>query len=101
MPYRLWVRDEAKAELKELPGNVRQRVRQAIQDLRTTPRPHNSGRLHTEPEIELEARRVRLDRWRILYVIDQDWSEIGVLAIRKRPPYDYADLADLLHEIGA
>jgi mRNA interferase RelE/StbE len=57
--------------------------------------------LRVEPDVELEARRIRLDRWRIIYVIDRDWSEIGILAVRERPPYDYDDLADLLRELGA
>lgn len=33
MGYQFWVQNEAKAEIKQLPGHVRQRVRWALQDL--------------------------------------------------------------------
>jgi hypothetical protein len=32
--------------------------------------------------------------------VDEERSEIGVLAVRKRPPYDYGDLQRLLAELG-
>ncbi len=44
-------------------------------------------------------RRLRLDRWRVIYVVDDNWEEVGVLAIRKRPPYDYSDLDELLSDL--
>ena len=96
MHYRLWIEDAAKAEIKHLPGHMRQRVRQAIQDLRLEPRPHDSRSLRLEETTELEIRRLRLDRWRVIYVIDEQTTEVGVLAVRKRPPYDYSDLSKLL-----
>ena len=49
--------------------------------------------------MRLEARRLRLDRWRVIYVVDEEWAEIGVLAVRKRPPYEYDDLSELLAEL--
>jgi mRNA interferase RelE/StbE len=99
MGYQLWIEDEAKAEIRRLPGHVRQRIRRAIQSLSDKPRPHNSHKLIVHEEIALEARRLRLDRWRVIYVVDEEWSEIGVLAVRKRPPYDYEDLPELLAEL--
>jgi mRNA interferase RelE/StbE len=78
---------------------VRQRIRRAIQSLSDKPRLHNSRKLIVPEEIALEARRLRLDRWRVIYVVDEEWSEIGVLAVRKRPPYDYDDLSELLAEL--
>jgi hypothetical protein len=39
---------------------------------------------------------VRLDRWRILYVIDDVWLEIAVVAVRQRPPCEYQHLVGLL-----
>jgi mRNA-degrading endonuclease RelE of RelBE toxin-antitoxin system len=44
----------------------------------------------------LEVHRLRIDSWRVLYVIDPEWEIITVLAVRKRPPYNYEDLRDLL-----
>jgi mRNA interferase RelE/StbE len=99
MGYQLWIEDEAKAEIRRLPGHVRQRIRRAVQNLGNEPRPHHSVRLRTPEGVELELRRLRLERWRVVYVVDEEWSEVGVLAVRKRPPYDYSDLPELLAEL--
>jgi len=40
-----------------------------------------------------------LDRWRIIYVIDEVDLRVHVLAVRKRPPYDYGDLEQLLQSM--
>jgi mRNA interferase RelE/StbE len=50
-------------------------------------------------EIKLEPRRIRIDRWRVVYVVDEEWTKVGILAVRKRPPYDYKDLPELLAEL--
>lgn len=34
--------------------------------------------------------------WRVIYAIDEEFQQVAVLAIRKRPPYDYEDISDLL-----
>lgn len=96
MSYKLWVKEEAKTEISQLPGHIRQRVRSVIRKLRDEPRPHNSTLLESPVEINLEVRRLRLESWRVIYVVDDEWKEIGMLAVRKRPPYDYADLPELL-----
>ncbi|WP_376788420.1 type II toxin-antitoxin system RelE/ParE family toxin [Thermoflexus sp.] len=44
-------------------------------------------------------RRLRMDRWRIIYAVDERNKIIDVLAVRKRPPYDYGDLAELLESV--
>jgi mRNA-degrading endonuclease RelE of RelBE toxin-antitoxin system len=44
----------------------------------------------------IELRRIRLERWRIVYVVDEDWQAVVVLAIHQRPPYDYEDLSELV-----
>jgi mRNA interferase RelE/StbE len=100
MRYQLWIEDEAKAEIKRLPGHMRQRIRRAVRGLGDEPRPRYSRKLRPPAGIELEVRRLRLERWRVVYVVDEEWSEIGVLAVRKRPPYDYRDLPELLSELN-
>lgn len=40
--------------------------------------------------------RLRLDNWRLLYAVTPSEEVIDVLAVRKRPPYDYGDLEKLL-----
>jgi mRNA-degrading endonuclease RelE of RelBE toxin-antitoxin system len=47
----------------------------------------------------VELRRIRIDRWRVVYVIESDLSLVTVLAVRKRPPYQYEDLEELLKEV--
>jgi mRNA interferase RelE/StbE len=85
--------------MSALPGNIRQRIRRAINALSLTPRPFNSLPLAIPTPTEeegLEVRRLRLANWRIVYVIDQSRNALTVLAIRKRPPYRYDDLEALL-----
>jgi mRNA interferase RelE/StbE len=48
---------------------------------------------------DIELRRIRMDRWRVMYVIEPELSLVTVLAIRKRPPYQYDDLEELIKEV--
>jgi len=93
--YKLLIENAAKAEVRALPGQVRQRIARAILTLSEEPQPHSSRPLEVHG-ITLEARRIRIDRWRVIYTVDPQWKEIVVYAVRKRPPYDYADLDALL-----
>lgn len=102
--YRVWVQPRVHAIRTRLPGDIRQRIRRAIDDLAQEARPPTSKGL-TLPEgldnkisTEWEARRIKLDDWRIVYVVSETWHEIAVMSVRQRPPYDYDDLADLLAE---
>jgi len=99
MGYRLWIENEAKTEIRQLPGHVRQQLRRTVKGLSDDLRPHHSRKMKTPEGVELEVRRLRLERWRVIYLIDEEWSEVGVLAIRKRPPYDYTDLPELLADL--
>ncbi len=96
MNYKLWIENRAKAEIKKLPGNMRQRIRRTVSKLADAPRPHYSKQMNTPDEFDLELRRVRIDPWRVIYVVDEDYLEVGILAVRERPPYDYNDLPKLL-----
>ena len=46
-----------------------------------------------------EVRRIRIENWRIIYVVSDDEAVVDVLGVRKRPPYDYADLEKLLDQL--
>jgi mRNA interferase RelE/StbE len=99
---RLWIEPEALDEIAALPGHVRQRIRRAVGDLHKTPRPAYSRTLEIPLDVQierLEARRLRIDSWRVLYVVDEEWEVITVLAVRKRPPYNYDDLRELLGRV--
>lgn len=92
--YEVYVTPQAWAEIILLPGHVRQRVKRAVDGLSQEPRPARSKEL--EAEVGRELRRLRLDRWRIVYAVTESEKWVDVLAVRKRPPYDYGDLEELL-----
>lgn len=96
--YTVYVVPLAWTEVKALPGNVRQRVKRAIDALADDPRPAGSQVLQL-PGFERELCRLRLDRWRIVYAVAEAEKAVDVLAIRKRPPYDYGDLDELLQNL--
>lgn len=96
---RLWVEPAALQELAALPGHLRQRVRRAVGELGERPRPPQSRALDVPEDLQsegVEARRLRIDHWRVIYVVDEPWEIVTVLAVRKRPPYNYDDLRELL-----
>ena len=96
--YSIYITPRALGEIKDLPGHMRQRVSRAIRALTDDPRPSGSNVLGL-PGFEHELRRLRLDKWRVVYAITEADGIVDVLAVRKRPPYDYGDLALLLREL--
>jgi mRNA interferase RelE/StbE len=96
--YTVHVTRQAWKEIKDLPGKIRQRVRKAVNGLAEKPRPSKSKRLDL-PDLPFEVWRLRLDNWRLLYAITDTDLIVDVLAARKRPPYDYGDLAALLEHM--
>jgi len=96
--YSVYIIPDTFKEIKNLPGNIRQRVRKAISELADNPRPNNSKQLNIS-DFEEELWRLRLDNWRIVYVITEADKIVDVIAVRKRPPYDYGDLLVLLEHL--
>ena len=86
----------AYADLKKLPGNTRRQMIVAIDELDRKPRPPKSKQLTIEGETR-EIRRLRFGKWRIVYAVLEGMTII--IAIRKRPPYDYEDLQRLIQEL--
>jgi len=85
-----------------LPGKVRQQIRRAIDALATEPRPAHSKPLNLEGldvPAAVEVHRLQLDRWRIVYAVNEDEKWVWVLAVRQRPPYNYEDLEALLKNL--
>jgi mRNA interferase RelE/StbE len=97
--YTIYVTPDASNEIRNLPGNIRQRVRRAIDRLAEKPHPAGSKALEI-PDLDYEVWRLRLDKWRVIYAITEADRTIDVLAVRKRPPYDYGDLEELLANVG-
>ncbi len=92
MPYRIRLSDEARRDLLELPGNVRQRVRRSIAALEGAPRPRGAKELRERAGVY----RQRLERWRIIYhVVDDDLLVIVLAVRRKTGPRTYDDYDDV------
>jgi mRNA-degrading endonuclease RelE of RelBE toxin-antitoxin system len=97
--YELLIEPEVYKERKRLPGHARQRIKQVFDSLVEEPRPPRSQPLDvTELNVPsgVEVRRLRMDRWRVIYAVNDDERWVWVLAICRRPPYDYEDLDDLV-----
>jgi mRNA interferase RelE/StbE len=101
--YTVHIWPEPWKEIKESPGNIRQRLRRAIDKLADDPRPSKSKPLefNDDTAAAYELLRLRLESWRVIYVITEQDKTVDVLAIRKRPPYDYKDLKALLNNLLA
>jgi mRNA interferase RelE/StbE len=101
--FRLWVEPEVHSAREALPGNIRQRMKRLINGLSVEPRPASSKPLDTEelgvPE-NVEIRRLRLDRWRVLYAVNETEGWVWVLQIHKRPPYQYEDLPEIVSRLS-
>ncbi|MBD2778905.1 type II toxin-antitoxin system RelE family toxin [Iningainema tapete] len=97
--YRVRLLAAVYRERKALPGVIRQRIKKIIDDLEDNPRLHNSIALQLDNMEIWEARRIRVDDWRIIYAIDEEFQQVAILAIRQRPPYDYEDLGDLFSNL--
>lgn len=105
-PYEIFITPRAWREVKALPGHMRQRIRREIECLTGEPRPPASKALTLPPpeteEVEepgYELRRLRLDRWRIVYAVTESDRIIDILTVQKRPPYDYGDIGELLQNL--
>ena len=97
--YDLWLEPEVHQARKDLPGNVRQQIKRAIDQLAADPRPSASIPVDvskTDVPLAVEVRRLRRTPWRIIYAVNDDEHWVWVLAIRRRPPYDYEDLDRLV-----
>ena len=64
--YTVYTTPSALQEAQDLPGHMRQRVKRAVRALADNPRPAGSKELDV-PELEHEVRRLKLDKWRVVY----------------------------------
>ena len=101
--YQVEITNAARREIRNLPGNVRQLIFREIKALEKEARPHSSNKLKSTKGFQIpknvELRRIRMDHWRVVYAIEPEFSLVTVLAVRKRPPYQYEDLDELLKEV--
>lgn len=101
--YQVEITNAARREIRNLPGHVRHLIFREIQALEKEARPTSSKGMKSTKNFKIpknvELRRIRMDRWRVVFVIEQELSLVTVLAVRKRPPYQYEDLDELLKEV--
>ncbi|WP_129630795.1 type II toxin-antitoxin system RelE family toxin [Candidatus Oscillochloris fontis] len=103
--YEIFITPRAWREAKALPGHMRQRIRHDIDSLAHNPHPPHSKALKLLPDTDLDIpegcklRRLRIDRWRVVYGVSKTEQIIDVLTIQKRPPYDYGDLSELVEGV--
>ncbi|RIK42068.1 MAG: type II toxin-antitoxin system RelE/ParE family toxin [Chloroflexi bacterium] len=99
--YTVYVLPQALHEVKRLPGHVRQRVKRIIDSFAENPRPSGSVELSdiAIAKHSVILHRFKIEKWRIIYAIDEEASAVDVMAIRQRPPYDYGDLSELIQVI--
>lgn len=97
--YEVYIPPAVLKDIEQLPGNIRSRIRRVILSLRDEPVVPQSRPLNMDLPSTQELRRVRLDDWRLIYLVDNDEHRVYVLAVRHRPPYSYDDLAFLVEGI--
>ena len=73
--YQVEIDGQARKEIRDLPGNVRQRIVRAIRSLEAETRPPSSEELDLAKvggilDAGISAHRIRLESWRIVYVIE-------------------------------
>jgi len=89
MAYRLKITKGVLRAINRLPGNMRQRVRRAIAQLTTDPRPPASKQM----EGDLAAYyRLRIQDYRIIYTIDDEIIQIEIIRVARRSPRTYEGL---------
>ena len=82
MHYQLKYTAEAKDALPTLPGFYRQQIRRAIESLADNPR-SGVAELTKQPN----RFKIKFDRWRLIYDVDDEDEVVRILRIRlKRGP---------------
>jgi len=48
---------------------------------------------------DVELRRIRMEKWRLIYAVNDTDGWVWVWGVRKRPPYDYDDLEEMAEKL--
>jgi len=90
-PYRLAFDRSLKRQIEQLPGKLRQEVRQRIADLARQPRPSDARELRGNPGVY----RCWLSdaRYRLIWEVDDTVRRVEIYYVGRKPDYD-----DLLGE---
>jgi mRNA interferase RelE/StbE len=88
MTYRLRYTDTAWRDLRDVPGNYRHRFRRLIESLTVEPRTKGAKELRERPD----RYRIRVDRWRLIYRVDDEEALVIILRVRlKTGPDTYQE----------
>ena len=75
--FRVEITNAARREIRDLPGNVRQLIFREIQSLDRDARPYSSKGMKSTKSFKIpkdvELRRIRIDRWRVVYVVEKEF----------------------------
>ena len=89
MRYRLSTTIQARNDLRNLPGHVRQIALRIVNSLADNPRPPEARELREKPD----RYRIRLQKWRLIYrVYDEDGAVLLLRVRQKTGPEIYEDL---------
>lgn len=89
MRSRLRILSDAKRSLRTMPARLAQQAGEVILDLAENPYPPDSEPLGRE----LEGRyRIRVNGWRIIYLVNETDRVVAVLAVRQRDQRTYLNL---------
>jgi mRNA interferase RelE/StbE len=89
MRYRLSTTVQARNDLRNLPGHVRQIALRIVNSLAENPRPPEARELRETPG----RYRIRLQKWRLIYrVYDEDGAVLLLRVRRKTGPEIYENL---------
>ena len=77
--YSVRIKPAAEKEFVRLPAAIRERAASVILAFETTPRPVGCQKLH-----DVDAYRVRIGDYRIVYTIDDKQRTVEVIAVRHR-----------------
>jgi mRNA interferase RelE/StbE len=79
--YAIAIKPSALKEIKRLPGDVRARIKAAIDDLGSEPRPSGVKKLAGQSPA---LWRVRVGQYRVIYEIDDKRLVVTIMAARPR-----------------
>jgi mRNA interferase RelE/StbE len=77
--YSIEILPRADKELDSLPGQIRERISSAIEELGETPRPPGCKKLR-----DRDGWRIRIGRYRVLYVVDDERRRVVIVHVGHR-----------------
>jgi len=80
MPYQIRVAESVRKDLHRLPAHDRQNVRERVAALREDPRPRGCVKLRGP----INAYRIRVGPYRVLYDVDDATQTITILRVKHR-----------------